>query len=190
MEKLDDGLPESGTALQTTEGVDFQIEVFKPEAVKKMDQHQDKFGIGARIIGTQYLDVDLMELAVAPLLRPLPPEHGTDGKEPGHGFGGMEGVFQVGADDGCRGLRSECEGFLAPVEKGIHLFLHDIGGFTYPAPEKLGLLQEGNTDLAEPEGAKNIVGRLFDMPPLVCLRRKNILETLDGGDDLHQSYLS
>jgi hypothetical protein len=30
------------------------------------------------------------------------------------------------------------------------------------------------------------MGRLFDMPPLVCLRRKDILETLDGGDDLHR----
>ena len=123
-----------------------------------MDQHQDQFGIGARIIGTEDLDIDLMELTVAPLLRPLPPEHGTDGEELRHRFGGMEGVFQIGADDRRRGLRTERQGFLAPVEEGIHLFFDDVGGFTDPAAEKFGLLQEGNADLAEPEGAKNLDG--------------------------------
>jgi hypothetical protein len=30
------------------------------------------------------------------------------------------------------------------------------------------------------------MGRLFDMPPLVRLRRKDILEAPDGGYDLHR----
>jgi hypothetical protein len=30
------------------------------------------------------------------------------------------------------------------------------------------------------------MGRLFDLPPLVRLRRKDILEPPDGGDDLHR----
>ena len=80
-----------------------------------MDHHQKKFGIGVRIIGTQYLDIDLVKLAIAALLRPIPAEHGTDGKELGHRFGGMEGVLHIGADDRRRGFRPERERFLAPV---------------------------------------------------------------------------
>ena len=150
-----------------------------------MHQHQDEFGIGMRVIRTEDFDIDLMELTIPPLLRPLPTEHGADREELRNRFDGMKGVLQIGADDGRRGLRSECQGFLAAVNEGVHLFLDDIGGFPDPATEELGLLQKGNADLAEPEGAKDLDGRIFDMPPFVGFGGKNILETLDGGNDLH-----
>ena len=92
----------------------------------------------------------------------------------------MQGVFQIGADDRRGGFRAERQRFFAPVDEGIHLFFDDIRRFTYPPPEKLCLLQKGNADLAESEGAKNIGRRVFYVPPFVCFRGENILETLDG----------
>ena len=184
-EKSDDSLPECGAALGAAEGIDLQSEVLKPEAAKKMHQHQDEFGIDVWVIRAQDFGIDLMELTVSSLLRSLPAEHRPDREELCYRFGGGKSVLQIGADDGRRRLRAERQGFLATVNEGIHLFLDDIGGFPYSAAEEFGLFQKGNADLAEPEGTKNIGGRNFDMPPFVGFRRENILEPLDGGDDLH-----
>ena len=91
-----------------------RLRFVSPSAGKKMDQHQDQFRIGSRVIRSENLDVDLMELTIASLLRPLPAEHGTDGVELRHRFGGMEGVLQVGADHRCRRLRAEASGIPRP----------------------------------------------------------------------------
>ncbi len=126
-QKREDRLAKGGPARGAAEGIDLQSQLPKPEFFQKVEQHQDQLRIGARVIRAEDLGVDLMELSVTPLLRPLAPEHGADGVELRDRFGGMEGVFQVGADDGRRRLRPERQGFFAAVEEGVHLFFNDIG---------------------------------------------------------------
>ena len=185
-QKREDRLAEGGPAFGATEGIDLQIQALKPEFFQKMEQHQDQLRIGARVIRAEDLGIDLMELPVTPLLRPLAPEHRANGVELRDRFGGMEAVFQVGTDDGSGRLRPERQGFLSAVEKGVHLFFNDISGFSDSAAEELRLFKQWYADLPKSKGVKNLVGRLFDMTPLVRLRRKNILETSDGGNDLHR----
>ncbi len=110
-------------------------------------QHHDQFGIDVRSRKAHRLDVDLMELPVAPALRPLVAEHGAYGPQPARRL-----VGKVVLDDrthhtgGELGAEREVLAIQAILER-VHLLLDDVGDLADALHEELGVLDDRRTDL-------------------------------------------
>jgi hypothetical protein len=63
---------------------------------EKGHAHVNELGVHVRGIHPEDLGVDLVKLAVSPLLGPLFSEHRTDGVKPGRRIGGINLVLDIG----------------------------------------------------------------------------------------------
>ncbi len=79
-------------------------------------------------VGADQLDVDLVELAVAALLRPLVAEHRA-GVENLLRQGLRQAVGDQRAADAGGAFRPQRDGITAAILERVHLLRHDIGGF-------------------------------------------------------------
>ena len=66
----------SQALFRAADGIELQLDIVKPEVVPQPRAHQQQLGIHIRAGIAQGFRADLMELAVASLLRPLMPVHG------------------------------------------------------------------------------------------------------------------
>jgi len=64
-----------------------------------MGEEQYYLSISARVVKSEKLNIDLVELSESALLRSFAAEHGTDGEKLGHGIGGVHAVLHIGADN-------------------------------------------------------------------------------------------
>ena len=95
-------------ALLVPDAVDIELNAFQPQSIEKRHHHFNQFGIDAgSIASAQYFRVDLVELAVAPLLRPLTPKHRAEGVQLHRLRQLLHVVFDVGATDRCGGFGTE-----------------------------------------------------------------------------------
>ena len=91
----------------------------------------------------------------------------------GHGLV-EQAVLQKGAGHARRALGAQGDGALSVVLEGIHLLLDHVGGLAHGAVEQLGVLEHGSADLAEPEIARDLGQRIFQIPDPVALVRQDI----------------
>ena len=64
-----------GAFVGLTERINLQLDSVEPEVVPQASAHQDLLGVDVGAGETERLDADLIELTVAPFLRPLMAEH-------------------------------------------------------------------------------------------------------------------
>ena len=83
-------------------------------------------GVDVRTGKAERLDVDLVELAIAALLRPLVPEHRARGPQL-QPRAAQQAVGDRGAHDAGGGLRTQRQAVAAGVGEGVHLLLDDVG---------------------------------------------------------------
>src|ERR1700676_3938276 len=121
-----------------------------------------------------------MVLAVASLLRALVPE-----KRPAvpESLGTIveHVVFERGTNGGRGSFRAERE-TLVVVDKRIHLLLDDVGHFADGAHEKIGLLDDGCSDVAISVLPEHIAHGVFEDMPERRFVRKNVVHAADGLD--------
>ena len=173
--------PVDRTAVGAAEGIDLQGRLGEPELGEEMAEHGQHLGVdrGARDAGD--LGADLVELAVAPLLRPLVAEHRPHVVELGDRVGGIQLVLDEGPHDAGGPLRPHGDGVLPLVDERIHLLFDDVGRIADGAAEQLGLLQDRDPDLGKAVQLENPAGGRLDMLPFLHLAGKYVVETLDAG---------
>ena len=107
---------------------------------------RDHLDVGERLGSTQDLDVDLMELAQPPLLRPLVAEHRAAREQPDRQL-----LAERSGDEGARDaggvLRPQRQALAAPILERVHLLGDDVRGLAERAREHLGELEDRRRDL-------------------------------------------
>ena len=128
-----------------------------------------------------------MELAVAPALGFLVPEAIKDIADlKGQGIA-QKTVFNGGAADTGGTLRTQGDGTVALIGKGIHFLADHIGGIPYPALEQLGMLEGRGTDLAVAVQCSSREQGTLDILPAGGLGGEKIIGAAGaGGEDGHR----
>ena len=125
------------------------------------------------------LDTELIELSVAPLLRPLVSEHGAEIPE------SSRPVVEHAVLDTCTHHRRRVlwpHGELLAIERigeGVHLLLHDVGDFANTAHEEGRGLQYGGPNLAIAVVTKEIGHKGLQPLPPGHLFRQQVIHSLD-----------
>ena len=88
-----------------------------PSAIEDVGRDRDHLDVGAGLGRAQHLEVDLVELALAALLRPLVAEHRAGGEELQRQLLRQLAVGDEGAADAGRVLRPQGERFAAAILK-------------------------------------------------------------------------
>ena len=126
-ERIHERLGEGRPADVVTDGVDHQLDVANLQLADERERKVDDLGVDRGILHPEDLDVELVELPVAPLLGPLVPEHRADGVE----LRGRQRLLQIVLDEGTdharRRLGPERHAIPALVDEGVHLLLNDVG---------------------------------------------------------------
>ena len=107
---------------------------------------RDHLDVGERLGSTQDLDVDLMELAQPPLLRPLVAEHRAAREQPDRQLL-AERAGDEGARDAGGVLRAQRQALAASILERVHLLGDDVRGLAERAREHLGELEDRRRDL-------------------------------------------
>ncbi len=161
-----------GAALGVTHGVDQGLEVAKAELAEEAHQQQDDLGVGPRSRVADQLGADLMELAVAPALRPLVAELRPDVEQPHRLRPLAQAVLGEGARHRRGVLRAQREALAVLVGEGVHLLADDVGRLAHAADEELGLLHDRRADLGEAVAREHRPRGRFDPRPDLGLGRE------------------
>ena len=124
---------------------------------------------------------DLVELPVAPLLRPLAAEHGPD-VEPLLRSLDVRAVLDVGAHGPGRALGTEGELLLALVLEDVHLLVDDVRRLADAAGEEGVRLDHRRADLAVAVQREDLAGHPLDLLPAPDLAGQDVVHPLDAVD--------
>ena len=139
------GLP----AFPVAERVDLQHGLAgDAEGLQDVPAAGDHLGVGQRLGRADQLDVDLMELAVAALLRTLVAEHRA-GAEHLLRQRLSEAIGHQCAADARGGLRAEGDGIAAAVLEAVHFLRHHVRGLSQGAGEHSCVFEDGGGPLVE-----------------------------------------
>ena len=177
------------TAAPVPDRVQDQLVLFHTAGLDVGHGDLDHLGVDGRARQAEGLDVQLVKLAVASLLGPLPAEHRPERVD----LKGRVGVHQVVLDDGAHdpggGLRPERQRCAVPVVEGVHLFGDDVGLGPQPPGEEPRLLEHRCPDLPVPVPRQQILGCPLQGLPDRDLVGKDVPGTADG-PGLHRSSLA
>ena len=155
------------------------------EPVENIGGDRYHLDIGTRFGRPQDLEVDLMELALAALLRPLVAEHRTGGEDLQRQLLGEFAVRHEGAADAGSVFRPERQRFIAAIGEGIHLLGDDIGGLADAAREQLGEFEDRGCHLAVAIQPRDIARGVDDMRETPEHIGKKIVRATDGLEFAH-----
>ena len=105
-----------------------------------------------------------MKLALAARLGTLVAKHRPAIPKP-LGSLAQEAVLNRSTHHRGRALRPEGATAIAPIEEGVHLLAHHIGGFADAAGKQLGGLQQGRADFGNGGAAEVLAGRGLNLLP-------------------------
>jgi len=91
-------------------------------------EHRQDLCIDLRVGYAGNLGANLMELAVAPLLGSLVPEHRPEVIQFGYRIGGIQLMLDEGPHDACRAFRAHGNPILPFILEGIHLLFDNVRG--------------------------------------------------------------
>ena len=103
---------------------------------QELHHHLDHFGVDDGRFRADGLRADLIELAVAALLRALAAEHGAHVVELLDAGDLVQPVLDVGAHHRGGGLRPQRERAAVAILPGVHLFADDVGVLADAAREQ------------------------------------------------------
>src|SRR5512145_148899 len=135
-----------GAAGGVTDGVELQLGLHA-EPGEEVLEERDLLGVDGRLGDAEGLAADLVELAVAPLLRPLPPEHRPQ-VEPLLRPLDVGAVLDEGADRAGGPLGAEAEKILPLVLEDVHLLVDDVRRLADAAREERVMLHDRRPHLA------------------------------------------
>ena len=157
-------------ARRVADRVELETRVARTHAVEDTGEHDEKLGIGERVVPPEHLGPDLVELPIAAPLWALSAEHRAAVEELRGRLGLREAALDVRAHDAGRRLRAERQARLVTVDERVHLLLDDIGRLAERAGEELRPLDDGEADLpvavAQEDGPSGLLDRL---PPVALL---------------------
>ena len=168
------------------QAVQLQSPVLDAQFAPQRHREQDQFRVQLRPAKAQRLGTDLVELAVAPALRPLAPEHGA------HVVQALAAVVQQvvlghGAHQAGRALRAQRQVvgaavLVGAVFEGVHLFFDDVRHLAQAARVELRLLHDRHAHVAISVLGHHAAHDGFEPFPARRFGRQDVVHALDGGD--------
>ncbi len=166
------------------EAVEFEphtADAVDTEDLPQPRQHDDQFGIDIRTGEADRLDVDLVELPVAPALRPLVAEHRTH-----RPYAPRRVVGEVVFDDRTNHAGGElgAQGQALAVElvlEGVHLLLDDVGDLANAAHEELRVFDDRRADLLVAVTAQPVGDARFEPLPQWRIGRQQVVHAAHAG---------
>ena len=192
LKRLAQSLVVRRTIAGATDRIQLQRPVSNAKAVEQCRQQLQHFRIARRRLAARAgrpndLRTDLVELAISPLLRTLPPKLRTDVVElvqPAI----PKFVLDVGAHHagGVFRAKSKRLAFLtlrpSAVFPGIHLLRDHVGFLAHTTSKKFGRLENRRAYLVKIVSAENVTHRRLDKVPQRRLRRQKIARSSYGFD--------
>src|SRR5439155_6078067 len=179
-EPLAERLPIPGPAVcvQAADRVDDEPEAAQrrlapADSPEQRHHHLDRLGVDVRVLVSQDLDADLVELPLPALLGPFAPKHRSDVVEPVGSRDVGEPMLDERADDGSRHLRAQRHRVLPRCE-GVHLLPDDVRGASDPPGEQLGWLEDRRSYLPEAIAREQIPDEVLDPLPGFNLPREDV----------------
>ncbi|OQC34731.1 MAG: hypothetical protein BWX64_02729 [Acidobacteria bacterium ADurb.Bin051] len=151
--------PVGGARRGVPDRVEQHRELREAEPAQEGDEQQQDLDVRSRPPPAEQLGADLVELPVAPPLRPLVAELRPEVVEAHRLRQRLHPVLDVGAADRRGALRAQGEAAPAAVGEGVHLLADDVGRLPDAAGEELRLLEDRGADLpvaVEREGAVHL----------------------------------
>ena len=149
------------------------------QTLPEPSRHHDHFGINIRSAHAISFHADLVELAIAALLRPLITEHRTTDPEPLY-LVVEHTVFNTRAHHAGSRFRAQGEFLTVAIVKGIHLFFDDVSPGTDAPAEQRRVFHNRYANLLVTISAQDRPYLLFQVLPHWCLLRQNIIHTANG----------
>ena len=172
--------------LRGAERIDLQRRALDAERLPQPRRDDDQLGVDLGVAVTQRLDVQLMELSVAALLRPLVAKHRARAPELLLLIV-QQSVAQTCPDDARRRLGPHRDLIAVAILKGIHLLLDDIGRLTDRAAEELGPFEHRKPNLTVAVTIEELRSAGLDTLPVGCVRRQDVVHAPHGLDDFHET---
>ena len=160
---LHERLAKRGPALLVADRIYLHRE-WKFEVAAKLVDHYQQLGVAGRVGTAEYLDAELIELAIAAFLRAFATEHRTRIEKPLLGIGAIEAGLDVCADHAGRAFgpqRDDGFAFVA-IGEGVHLLFDDVRGFAARAQVELRAFEHRNSDLFDRVAIENRARALLD----------------------------
>ena len=117
------------TAFRAADRVEVQDQIVQAQFPEELEGHGDDFGIDSRVLGADFFDAELGELAIAAGLGTVMTEHGPHVVELMDLRVAVQLMFQESPDDGSRIFRAQGHAAAAAVFKGIHFLGDDVCRF-------------------------------------------------------------
>src|SRR5216684_351352 len=165
--------------------IDQELGAGQSETPQQARGKQNDFGVDIRSSESECLRVDLMELAVAPRLRPFAPEHRTHAPDAEAPLA-QHSVRNDGTDDAGRRFGPQGDVVLALIDEAEHLLLDDVGKVADRTLEQLRLLDHGNAELFVTVTREDFSRDAFQVLPGRDLRGQHIVYAAEGLDNLGQ----
>ena len=168
--------------LRRADGIELEANAFKAEIAPQCGAHDDMLGVDVRAFEPERLDPVLVELPVAPLLRPLVPVHRPRVPK---ALGPVveQVVLDRGAHTRSRTLRAQRQILaIELVTPGIHLLFDDVGDFADRAPEQLRMLHQRHADVAVAVALQPGFDRSLEMAPPHGLIGQYVVHAAHGLD--------
>ena len=140
----------------------------------------DHLGVDRRIRDAEHLDVELVELPVAPLLGPFVPEHRPEEVDLRRGHGLLEAVLDERAHQARRGLGAQGDALAALVGERVHLLLDDVGRLAGALGEQFLALDDGRADFGVPVALEEAARHGLDALPALDLAGEDVVGSSDG----------
>ena len=148
LEETAQGLAIGRAGLLVADRVQQHHQLGVAQLTEEPDQHRQQLGVppGPRV--ADQLGADLVELAVASLLRPLVAKVGADIEQALRQRPVVQSLLDEGAHHRRGGLGAQGQAAALLVVEGVHLLADDVGGLSHPAHEELRVLEQRRPDLA------------------------------------------
>src|SRR5215472_16268564 len=168
------------TFLGIADRVYLQRHASQIESLPEPREHNDLLDVHIRPGKPECLDVELMELTIAALLRSLVAEHGARGPQALRPVIGEVVLYRGAHDSRCR-FRAEREAFSVIVE-GVHLPLDDVGRATDATDEERRGFDDRQTHVAIPVLREGLARGVLDAFPDRGLVGQHIVHAANGLD--------
>ena len=127
---------------------DLQPEPVEPQRAETGVGDGDHFGVQRRVVDSDRLDADLLQLPVAPGLWALVAEERPGVTELHGQRPAVKAVLDHRTHHTRGALRAQRHRAVAAVGEGVHLLRHHIGGLPDAAGEQRGVFENGQFDVA------------------------------------------
>ncbi|MNC35159.1 hypothetical protein D3C75_836320 [compost metagenome] len=147
-EELDQRITVACTGFAGAQAVEFQLDrVLDAQQAPQAPGQHDQLGVDVRTVEVEHFHADLVELAVAALLRALVAEHRADVPQLLWLAAADQAVLLHRAHAGGGAFRAQGQRVAVAVVEGVHLLLDDVGDLADRALEQLGELDDRHADL-------------------------------------------